>query len=136
MLFHVTALLLFPLAFSAYQIDIFCRSNGNKKNGIEQVIRDAMGRAFEMVDSALAKLGRETHNQDTQDLVKRLFVAKAGQNPKDKTRMTIVVDVFHAIGRDYHTKKKRLEDRIQQNDMVCGSFGWSSSSCISPLWSI
>jgi hypothetical protein len=134
MLFHVTALLLFPLAFSAYQIDMFCRSNGDKKS-IEQVIRDAMGRAFEMVDSALAKLGKETYNQDTQDLVKRLFVAKAGQDPKDKTRMTIVVDVFHAIGRDYRTKKS-LEDRIQQNDVVCGSFDWSSSSCISPLWSI
>jgi hypothetical protein len=66
-----TLLLLFSIAISAYQIDASCRANGGKD--VEQLIRNAMGEAFSMVDSALARLNQDPYDQDTVDLIQRLF---------------------------------------------------------------
>jgi hypothetical protein len=127
-------LLLFPLALSAFQIDSSCRGNGGKD--IEQTVRAAMSEAFHMVDSAIKHLNQETYDQDTEDLIKRLFIAKTKQNPRDKTRMTKVMDVFQAISRNYRNERA-LGDSIQQNDVVCdyrGRFHFLDLLPASFLW--
>ena len=109
-------LLLFPLALSAFQIDSSCRGNGGKDT--EQTVRTAMREAFLMVDSAIEHLSQETYDQDTEDLIKRLFIGKPNQDPRDKSKMTKVMDVFQAISRNYRTEKD-LGATIMQNDVVC-----------------
>jgi hypothetical protein len=111
----ILALLLhLSIAISAYQIDVSCRANGGKD--VEQLIRNAMGEAFSMVDSALARLNQDPYDQDTVDLIQRLF-AKPNQNVRDRTRMTKVLDVFDSIGRNYRTERD-LTFPMTQNDVV------------------
>jgi hypothetical protein len=110
----LTLLLHLSIAISAYQIDASCRANGGKD--VEQLIRDAMGEAFSMVDSALRRINQDPYDQATVDLIRRLF-AKSNQNVHDRTRMTKVLDVFNSIDRNYRTERD-LTFPMTQNDMV------------------
>jgi hypothetical protein len=110
-----TLFLLPSIAISAYQIDASCRANGGKD--VEQVIRNAMREASSMVDSALAHLNQDPYNQDTVDLIQRLFAKPNQHNFRDRTRVTKVLDVFNKIGQNYRTERD-LAFPMAQNDVV------------------
>jgi hypothetical protein len=85
-----------------YKIDQSCT-----QEGIENDIRNAMTSAFEMVDSALARLTASPLDQHTVDLVGKLF-AGPGQDPR--TAVTAkTVDVFALIRQHYHTETPSSE---------------------------
>jgi hypothetical protein len=63
-----------------------------------------MTSAFEMADSALRHLNQNPHDRDTTDLIRRLFLAKSGQDINNKDSMLKVRRIFGNIIKFYRTE--------------------------------
>ncbi|KAF1954803.1 hypothetical protein CC80DRAFT_416825 [Byssothecium circinans] len=57
-----------------------------------------------MADSGLNHLNQDPYDQNTADLVQRLFLAKDGQDVNDRPRMEKVKSIFRSIRRNYRTE--------------------------------
>jgi hypothetical protein len=71
---------------------------------IATTVRDGMTSAFEMADSALRHLNQNPHDRDTTDLIRRLFLAKSGQDINNKDSMLKVRRIFGNIIKFYRTE--------------------------------
>jgi hypothetical protein len=102
-----------PLSVSSYQIHQSCVD----KN-VASIVRDGMTSAFEMADSAVRHLDQKTYDRDTADLVRRLFLAKSGQDVNDKDKMLKVRDIFKNIIKHYRTETPTVGN-LNDEDVVC-----------------
>ncbi|KAH7413563.1 hypothetical protein DE146DRAFT_247 [Phaeosphaeria sp. MPI-PUGE-AT-0046c] len=95
-LFFVTQTVLMVVV-GCYKIDPSCT-----KEGIENDVRDAMTSAFEMVDAAMRRLTASNWDQDTTDLVGRLF-AREGESTQN-VQTGKLAQVFENIRIHYRTE--------------------------------
>jgi hypothetical protein len=100
--------LTFVLATSAYKIDGSCRTKG-----IESDVRIAMTNAFEMVNSALSHLDRT--DQDSLDLIKRVFNPKNMENTNSRISTVKVRRVYQGIRNNY---QNQITGDVPANDVV------------------
>jgi hypothetical protein len=101
-----------PLSVSSYQIHQSCVD----KN-VASIVRDGMTSAFEMADSAVRHLDQEPYDRDTADLVRRLFLAKSGQDVNDKGKMLKVRGIFRNIIEHYRTETP-TSGNLKDQDVV------------------
>lgn len=96
---------------SAYKLDASCTNKG-----VETEVRNAMTSAFQMVDAALRRLRADPYDQETTDLIKRLFIAKDGQDPNDRDRISKVSSILESINRNY--RNEVTTGRAPETDVV------------------
>ncbi|ORY11551.1 hypothetical protein BCR34DRAFT_601330 [Clohesyomyces aquaticus] len=68
-----------------------------------------------MADSALGHLNRAQYDSDAYNMIKWLFIAKPGQDPNDRTRISKVRDVFEKINANY---RRETMANAGRNDVV------------------
>jgi hypothetical protein len=102
--------LLFTTAFG-YKIDQSCT-----KEGIENDVRNAMISALEMVDAATNRLTAHPLDQNTVDLLGKLF-ARPDQDPREGATAK-TVDVFARIHQNYGTEIPNGRE-VTLEDIVC-----------------
>ncbi|KAF2023188.1 hypothetical protein EK21DRAFT_118997 [Setomelanomma holmii] len=108
LIFALQTFLVFGAA--GYKIDQSCA-----QEGIENDVRNAMTSAFEMVDSALARLTASPLQQTTVDVLGKLF-AGPGQDPR--TAVTArTVDVFAQI-RDNYRNEVPVDQPVGEDDLI------------------
>jgi predicted AAA+ superfamily ATPase len=110
----LASLLVLPLPVLSYQLHQSCVDKG-----VVSLLRDGMTGAFEMVDSALRHLNQDPYDQDTADLIRRLFLGKSGQNVNDRRAMRKVVTIFENINENYRTE---TTDVLESTDLVRFTF--------------
>jgi hypothetical protein len=102
--------LTFVLATSAYKIDGSCRTKG-----IESDVQTAMTNAFEMVNSALSHIDQPVYDQDTRDLIKRVFNPKNFEDTNSKLSLIKVRRVYQDIRNNYQSE---ITGDVPVNDVV------------------
>jgi hypothetical protein len=110
----LSTLLALSTCISAYKIDQSCYDKG-----IAPDISAAMTSAFDMATSALAHLNTNPYDQQTNDLIRHLFLAKYGHNPKDhRAKLSKVQYILDRVGRYYNREVVPVDGVAKQSDVV------------------
>lgn len=110
--FILTSLLAPPFSVLGYKIDASCT-----RQGVEQDVRDGMTGAFAMLDSALGRLRQDPYNDETERLIRLLFLPKPEQSVRQRYLMDKVRDVYTNIDSNYRNEITGTAD-VPNTDVV------------------